>query len=175
MSNQLYIKDNLNVEEIIGKVNRVDENGQKVDVIVNQIVNTFCKELDEFIAKIYTLISDKSVDVPDVDIEYMIMQLPCLMYFASDKLEQLGIREDIARGLEKEKYNNILLNTEGKVLEKESAAEIGCQEEALITSINSRAYRKIKARLEYASNTLESLKKVLTNRISNKELTIKSN
>lgn len=173
MPKTLFVAEELNSQKIIEKISRVDESGQKIDAIVNQLVGNYCKELDEFISKIYTLISDKSVDVPDVDIEYMIMQLPCLMYFASDKLEQLGVREDVARGIEKEKYNSILLSTEGKVLEKESAAEIGCQEETLITSINSRAYRKIKARLEYASNTLESLKKVLTNRISNKELTNK--
>lgn len=174
MKGSLYVGDTLDIENIIKKVKRVSDNGQKLDTIVNQIVNNYCSELDDFVNKIYSLVSDKSLDVPDVDIEYMILQLPCLMYFASNKLEKLGLDEDIARGAEKEKYNNILLNTEGKVLEKESAAEMGCQEESLITAINSRAYRKIKERLEYASATLESLKKVLTNRISDKELSGRS-
>ena len=170
MKSSLFVADQLDTDKILKKISRVDENGQKLDAIVNQVVSNYCAELDKFIERIYSLVSNKSIDVPDVDIEYMILQLPCLMYFASNKLEQLGLREDIARGAEKEKYNNILLSTEGKVLEKESAAEMGCQEEALITAINSRAYRKIKSRLEYASATLESLKKVLTNRISDKEL-----
>lgn len=174
MKGSLFISDKLDTEKILKKMERVDDNGQKLDVIVNQVVNSYCSELDEFINKIYSLVSNKSLDVPDVDIEYMILQLPCLMYFASNKLEQLGLREDIARGVEKEKYNDILLKTDGKVLEKESAAEMGCQEETLITAINSRAYRKIKSRLEYASATLESLKKVLTNRISDKELSGRS-
>lgn len=174
MKGSLFISDKLDTEKILKKMERVDDNGQKLDVIVNQVVNSYCSELDEFINKIYSLVSNKSLDVPDVDIEYMILQLPCLMYFASNKLEQLGLREDIARGVEKEKYNDILLKTDGKVLEKESAAEMGCQEETLITAINSRAYRKIKSRLEHASATLESLKKVLTNRISDKELSGRS-
>ncbi|MEG1565411.1 MAG: hypothetical protein RR342_01550 [Bacilli bacterium] len=170
---ELIIGDQLDLEQLIKKVGRVDENSRKLDTIVSSIVNKYCKELDEFITNIYTLVSDKTKDVPDVDIEYMILQLPLRMYFTSGKLEDLGLREDIARGTEKEKYNNILMKTEGKVLEKESAAELGSQEESIITAINSRAYRKIKARLEYASATLESLKKVITNRISDKELSRK--
>ena len=105
----------------------------------------------------------------------MSLQLPCLMYFTSDKLEDLGIREDISRGLEKETYNNALISAEGKVSEKECIAQMASQHDALITSINSRAYRKIKARIEYALETLGSLKKVLSNRISNKELSNRDN
>ena len=172
--NQISV-EGVSVEELIKKLNRVDENAQKVDVIVNQIVSDYCKKLDEFIENIYTIISNKNVDVPDVDIEYMTLQLPCLMYFTSDKLEDLGIREDISRGIEKETYNSILLSSEGRVAEKESAAQMASQREALITSINSRAYRKIKSRLEFASETLGSLKKVLANRITDKELSQRTN
>lgn len=170
MAKELHI-NNLNLDEIVKRWNRVDENGQKIDAIVNSIVNKYCGELDEFVNKVYKMISDPKIDVPDVDIEYMALQLPCLMYFTSDKLEELGIREDIARGFEKESYNNSMLSTEGKVAEKESIAQIASQDDSLITSINSRAYRKIKARIELALETLSSLKKVLSNRITNKELT----
>lgn len=173
MKGSLGIGEGINYEEIVKKLSRVDDSGKKLDSIINSIVNSYCKELDDFISKIYTMISNKDVDVPDVDIEYMILQLPCLMYFLSNNMEDLGIREDIARGIEREKYNEILFNTEGKVSEKESAAQNGSQEESIVTAINSRSYRKLKARLEYASATLESLKKVITNRISDKELTRK--
>lgn len=169
MAKELHV-NNLNIEEIVKRWNRVDDNGQKIDAIVNSIVNKYCNELDEFVNKVYQMISNPKIDVPDVDIEYMALQLPCLMYFTSDKLEELGIREDISRGFEKESYNNAMLNAEGKVSEKESIAEIASQDDALITSINSRAYRKIKARIELALETLGSLKKVLSNRIANKDL-----
>lgn len=161
---------NIDTEDILRRVKRVEENGQKLDAVVSSIVDSYCKELDEFIKKVYSLISDKNTDVPDVDIEYMTLQLPCLMYFTSSKLEDLGIREDISRGIEKETYNNILLNSEGTVATRESAAQMASQNDALITSINSRAYRKIKAKIEFATETLGSLKKVLANRISDKEL-----
>lgn len=169
MAKELHV-NNLNIEEIVKRWNRVDDNGQKIDAIVNSIVNKYCNELDEFVNKVYQMISNPKIDVPDVDIEYMALQLPCLMYFTSDKLEELGIREDISRGFEKESYNNAMLTAEGKVSEKESIAEIASQDDALITSINSRAYRKIKARIELALETLGSLKKVLSNRIANKDL-----
>jgi len=159
------------VEEIVKRLSRVNENGLKLDAVVNAVVSELTKDLDEFVASIYKMISDKSVDVPDVDIEYAILQLPCHMYFLSSKMEDLGLREDIARGLERERYNEIFQATEGRVSDKEGAAEVGSQREALVTAVNSRAYRKVKAKLEYASATLESLKKVLTNRISDKELT----
>lgn len=175
MANKELHVENIDVDDIIRRINRVEDNGQKVDAIVNSIVSNYCSELDEFVNKIYTIISNKDVDVPDVDIEYMSLQLPCLMYFTSDKLEDLGIREDISRGLEKETYNNALISAEGKVSEKECIAQMASQHDALITSINSRAYRKIKARIEYALETLGSLKKVLSNRISNKELSNRDN
>jgi len=163
----------IDVQEITKKLSRVDKSGSELDVIVNSIVTQYCKELDDFISKIYSMISDKNIDVPDVDIEYMVLQLPCLMYFLSGKMEDLGLREDVAKGIEKEKYNEILFSAEGKVSEKEGAAQNGSKEEYIVSAICSRAYRKLKARLDYASATLESLKKVLTNRISDKELTRK--
>lgn len=173
-SNPLNIGDKLDEEDILRRLKRVDENGSKVDAIVSSIVDSYCKELDKFINEIYKLVSDKSMDVPDVDIEYMALQLPCLMYFTSDKLEDLGLREDISRGVEKETYNNIMLNTEGTVSSRESAAQMASQKDALITAINSRAYRKIKARIEFATETLGSLKKVMANRISNRELSART-
>lgn len=163
----------ISAEELTMGLEKVDSNSEHIDILVDKLVQKYCGELDNFIRNVYTLISDKSVDVPDVDIEYMIMQLPCLMYFTSDKLESLGIREDIAKGLEKEVYSSVLLKTEGRVSEKESAAQIASQQEALITSINSRAYRKIRARLDYAMETLGSLKKVIANRIANKGLSVR--
>lgn len=170
MAKELQVSS-LNLDEISKRWNRVDDNGKKVDVIVDSIVNKYCNELDEFLNKVYRIVSNPEIDVPDVDIEYMTLQLPCLMYFTSDKLEELGIREDISRGFEKESYNNSMLNAEGRISEKESIAEIASQDDALITAINSRAYRKIKARIEFALETLGSLKKVLSNRIASKELT----
>lgn len=171
--NIISIKE-VNVEDIMKRINRVDESGQKIEAIVNSIVEKYCGELDKFIQDVYTIISNKEIDVPDVDVEYMALQLPCLMYFTSDFLENLGIREDISRGIEKEVYNKALLEFDGKVSEKESVAQMASQKDALITSINARAYRKIKARIEYALETLGSLKKVLANRISNKELSKRS-
>lgn len=168
--NPIKIDKEFNEEDILRRIKRVNESGAKLDAIVNSVVDKYCKELDKFINDVYKIISDKSVDVPDVDIEYMALQLPCLMYFTSDKLEELGIREDISRGIEKETYNEIMLNTEGTVSSKESAAQMASQKDTLITAIHSRAYRKIKARIEFATETLGSLKKVMANRISNREL-----
>lgn len=167
---QINIGNELDVEDIIRRMSRVDESSQKIDAIVASVVDKYCSELDEFIRNIYEIISNKEVDVPDVDIEYMAMQLPCIMYWASNSLEDLGIREDVSRGIEKETYNKALLSVEGKVSEKESAAQMAAQQDSLITAINSRAYRKIKARIEYALETLGSLKKVLANRMSQREL-----
>lgn len=158
------------LDEISTKLEKIDLMGEKIDKIVTSIVAKYCSELDDFVNKAYKLLSNKEVDVPDVDIEYMTLQLPCLMYFASNSLEDLGIREDIARRVEKEIYNNTILSVEGRVSEKESAAQIAIQKDALVTSINSRAYRKVKSRVELALEMLGSLKKVLANRISNREL-----
>ena len=174
MTKNTIAVNEIDAQDILRRLNRVDDNGQKIDAIVNSIVDKYCMELDKFITDVYNIISNKEVDVPDVDIEYMTLQLPCLMYFTSDKLETLGIREDVSRGLERESYNKVLLSFDGKVSEKESAAQMASQEDALITSINARAYRKIKSRLEYALETLGSLKKVLANRISSKELSCRT-
>ena len=65
------------------------------------------------------------------------------------------------------------MGAEGRVSEKESVAQMASQRDALITSIHSRAYRKVKSRIEFATETLGSLKKVLANRIANKELSSK--
>lgn len=163
----------IDTQEIESRLERVDKLGIELNEFVDRIVAHCCRGLDEFMAHAYELLSDKEVDVQDVDIEYMALQLPCLLYFASNSLEDLGLREDIARKVEKELYSTTILGTEGKVAEKESAAQIATRQEALVTAINARAYRKVRSNIEFALETLGSLKKVLTNRISNRELTQK--
>jgi hypothetical protein len=57
----------------------------------------------------------------------------------------------------------------------DSLAELASQEEALISSAYTRAYKTMKAKVENAQELLQSCKKVLSRRIMEQELTKISN
>lgn len=160
----------INKAELNELLDRLEINATQIDQIIDEISKRFCSSLDKLMTKIKELVYDKAYTITDEELDYLVLQLPCEMYFTSNSQEDLGLREDISKALEKEIYHQTLLETTGTVSQKESTALLKSQHQALITSINSRVYKKIKTRMDYALETLGSLKKVLQHRISSMEL-----
>ena len=99
------------------------------------------------------------------------MHLSTDIYWANSISEQLGIKDDISKALYKEMYNTVRDSSDGTVADKNSLAELSSQQEYLTNVCYSRAYKIMKAKVENAQELLQSIKKVLSHRINEENLT----
>lgn len=150
---------------------RVEDNSGIVDNIVTDITKPYVSDLDRYVQFIAGCLKDGEHPPTDYELEDFCMNLATYIYFASGMCEQLGIRDDIAKAVYKETYNNARDNSNGTVQDKNATAELEAQQEQLISVCYNRAYKMVKAKVESAQELLSSVKKILTRRMQEIELT----
>lgn len=151
---------------------RVETNSSQLDEIVNEIIEPYVKDLDEYVLFIKDCLQNGEKPPTTVELEDFCMNLSTFIYFAGGLCEQLGIRDDIAKAVYKEVYNTSRsVQTAGTIADKDTLASLQSQEEALISSAYTRAYKTVKGKVENAQELLGSCKKVLSHRITEEELT----
>lgn len=164
--------NNVNMNAIQSIKLRVEDNSHIVDDIVNEIITPYCKDLDRYIRFIKDCLKDGEQPPTDCELEDFLMNLSTDIYFASGMCEQLGIRDDIAKAVYRETYNNARDNTtSGTIADKNTMAELESQQEQLISICYTRAYKTMKAKVESAQELLSSCKKCLSRRMLEVELT----
>lgn len=156
-----------NIQNIVDSINN---DSKYLDDIVEGLVISCCQDLDDYISYVKRLLDDVNTPIADAELDDIVLTIPTLLYFTGNLQETLGIREDIARMEETNKYNQVLVNAEGTVQARQAYAKLQVQNESLATLVYQRACRKIKLRCDYASEILQSAKKILTRRISELEL-----
>ena len=166
---------NIDVKALSGIQYRVDNNSQIVDKIVRDIIDPYVKDLDKYVTFIRDCLKNGEQPPTDYELEDFCMNLSTFIYFANGMCEQLGVRDDIAKAVYKETYNNARDNRGGTIQDKNSYAEQEAQQEQLISVCYTRAYKTVKAKIESAQELLSSCKKVLTRRMQEIELTKMSN
>ena len=150
---------------------RVEDNSQMVDNIVNEIIQPYVKDLDRYVEFIRECLKDGENPPTDSELEDFCMNLSTYIYFASGMCEQLGIRDDISKALYKETYNRARENARGTINDKNAQAELETQHEQLVSLCYSRCYKIVKAKVESAQELLSSAKKVLSRRMNEYQLT----
>lgn len=148
---------------------RVQENSDIINGIVTEIVNKYCKPLDDYMTSIDRILVNGTATA--IQLDEFTLNLPVLLYFISDSQESLGVKEDISRAVKQELYNTVRDESQGTVADKDSIAELATQYETIVNIIYSRAYKKFKARVEAGYEMLASVKKVITRRTVEMELT----
>lgn len=162
---------NVDTQAINLLLGRVEDNSHIVDDIVRDIIKPYIQDLDKYIGFIKECLKDGENPPTDYELEDFCMNLSTYIYFASGMCEQLGIRDDIAKAVYKETYNNARDTKSGTVQDKNMLAELDAQQEQLISVCYTRAYKIVKAKVESAQELLSSIKKVLSRRMQEIELT----
>lgn len=168
MTNALSHK--INPERMNEVSDRVDNLSKEVIEMADRIANDVCADLDDYMRGIDEILTNQEHPVSDCQLDDFILNLSSLLYLVSDAQENLGIREDVARAIQKEVYNRVREKAQGTVADKDTAAELQCQEEAVTTIVYARAYKKVKLRVEAAAEMVNSVKKVMTRRIAEYEI-----
>lgn len=150
----------------------IEKHAKTMDDIIDDIIKPYCKDLDYYIEFISECLQDGENPPTDEELEDYCINLSTRIYFAGGLCERLGVRDDIAKAVYKEMYHTERSKLEhGTVADKDSLAELASQEQAIISSAYTRAYKTMKAKVENAQELLQSCKKVLSRRMQERELT----
>ena len=163
---------NEEVEHINDIQDSVEQNSQIIDKIVGDIIAPYSKDLDKYVGFIKDCLKDGENPPTTEELDDFCLNLSTYIYFAGGMCEQLGIRDDIAKAVYKEMYHTARASQDkGTIADKDSLAELASQEQYIVSSSYTRAYKTMKAKVENAQELLSSVKKVLTRRIQEMELT----
>lgn len=165
------MKFNLTDEEAISQIldvkDDVEEKSVVIDHIVNDIIAPYCKDLDAYVTFIKECLKDGENPPTTDELDDFCLNLSTYIYFAGGMTEQLGIRDDISRAVYKEMYHTARASQDkGTVADKDSLAELASQEQFIVSSAYTRAYKMLKSKVENAQEILSSCKKVLSRRMA---------
>lgn len=168
----MNIYENAKTEEIENICNKVDLNSAQIEEIVNGIIEPYCKDLDKYVDFIKDILADGEHPATAQELDDFCMNLSVYIYYASGMQEQLGIKDDIAKAVYKEMYHSARDSIDkGTVADKDSLAELASQQEYLTSVCYKRAYSIVKAKVSAAQEILSSVKKIISRRMSEQELT----
>ena len=163
------------VNDILSKlIKEVQEESSPVVRLSNQLIEEHSKDLDSAISELDIImdsIGENSIeDIPDSQIEYYCVKIPALMYYAGQRVEELGMQADLASNNKKTAQNEVMLKVSGTVPEKKAQVEQLTEDKALVEAIYRRAYNTLKVKLEMAEKIYSGLKKALSKRIAEVDL-----
>ena len=157
-------------EVIHSIIARVEDNSEKIEKVVDELIQPYCEKLDTLITKFRNCLMDKENPVTEWELDDVCLKLPSHLYFIGEAQEKFGIKEDISKSIKMELYNEIHQRTKGTIADKQAASEAGTIEEDIVYRAYQRAYKRIKQKLEAAYELLSSIKKVMHRRMIETEL-----
>ena len=158
------LASNVDIEKVHKNNERVESLTAVVREMVKGIVDEVCADLDKYMVQIDEILCDKDSPVSDDELEDFTLNLPSLLYLVSARRENLKVKEDVAKAVYKDVYNRVREKAQGTVADKDTAADLAAQSEAITVIVLQRAGSTIKTREEAAWEMLNSVKKVLTRR-----------
>ena len=150
-------------------MNKVDNTSDMIKDISDNLVEKYCRSLDTEMAIIRLELKENN-SLTDDTLEKHILELANILYFTGSAQEDLGIKEDTCKAIRQEVYSRAREEATGTVADKTAKAELISQQETVVLSIYSRAYKKVKIRMDAGYEMLNSLKKVMNKRITEMEL-----
>lgn len=147
----------------------VESNAETIEKIVDQLVSKYNSDLDKCINEAKELL-DKKDKLTDYEIENITLRVPIYMYYGVHGLETLGIQLDNAKAIKTTKYNEYYMEAQGTISDKTAEAENLVIPEHLMVVCYERAYKKLKSKVEVATQICQATRKVLTKRISEIEV-----
>jgi len=148
----------------------VEANGRIVDSLSDEIVNKYCTEFDAYINEIRTEISRNVNTLDDDKLNSYIIMLPLYCINLGPVMESVGIKEDISKSLKQAQFNTFYDETTGTVAHRTAKSELFASKENLVLSIYQRAYKKMRYKLDYAEELMQSVKKVIGNKMQDKQI-----
>ena len=168
----------IDTEKVTGIMKEQDENVEYIMSVARTTAGKYTEHLDTIMQELYKKII-KSDEVPTEEIERNFLELTNLIYFMSDKLENLGAYDDISKANAKEAYNKAYLteqnNTDSNkkkptVAELTAVAEQESKYETVVNNVYATAYAIVKAKVQSAQEMSKALSKIMSKRIAEMQM-----
>ncbi len=151
---------------------KVENNSEQLQGIVDEIIRPYVADLDNYVDFIRGILKDGENPPTAQELDDFCLNLSIYIYYASGMQEQLGIKDDIARALYKEMYHSCRDSIQkGTISDKDSLAELASQQEYLTSVLYKRAYSQVKAKVASAQEIMGSVKKIISRRMQEYEIT----
>lgn len=172
---------NVNNNEIDKVVAETENNVSYFTYISDNLVKGYTENLDNLMIRIQAVAIDN--EASDDQLEKYVLELSNVLYFVGEKLESMGIRDDLSKLSAKQVYNNSYLENVSKPIDGKKAtvaeltanAEEDSRYETIMNNIYARAYRQIKYKVDAAYEMLASLRKVISKRMQEAQLSMQRN
>jgi hypothetical protein len=165
---------NVDTDKVTQLLNETEENVKYFTNISESVMVAYATDLDNIMKNIYVDIISKE-DVEYSCLERYYLELTNLLYFMGDKLEEVGIKDDLSKAAAKEVYNKAYLDNQIKDVEKknkttvaenQAVADESSKYETVVNSIYSRVYKQLKYKIDAGYEMVNTLKKIITKRIN---------
>lgn len=178
--NETFLTEEVKDVVVNEVVKSTEENSQYFTNISDSLVLGYTSDLDQLMIKIHRDTVEN--EATDAQLEKYILELSNALYFIGSRLESMGIKDDLSKLAAKQVYNEAYLDApvdaKGKkptVAELTAIAEDSSRYETIMNNIYSRAYRQIKYKVDAAYEMLASLRKVISKRMQEAQLTMQRN
>lgn len=147
----------------------VETNSKRVELLVSQLVTKYNRDLDDFLNTTRDLLNQRE-RLTTTEIENLTIKVPIYAYFASEGVENLGIELDNMKAIKSQRYNDAYMEADGTIGDKKALAENETLTEGLMEVVYTRAYKKLKTKVDLCESIAQSARKVLTKRITEIEI-----
>lgn len=154
-------------------LDKVEEHSAELDKTINEIIERYSGELDDYMNFVRGILRNDEQPPTDAELDDFAMNLSTLIYYTSVGAEQMGIRDDLSHSVYKEAYNTArAMQKSGTVADKNTQAEIDARAERVVNIVYNKSYKILKAKVESAQEVLSSVKKVMSRRMNEAELSM---
>lgn len=152
-------------------LDKIEENSAEIDKTVNEIIDRYSGELDDYMNFIRGILRNDEQPPTDAELDDFAMNLSTLIYYTSVGAEQMGIRDDLSSSAYKEAYNVARsMQKSGTVADKNAQAELDAMAEKVVSIVYNKSYKILKAKVDSAQEVLSSVKKIISRRMNEYEL-----
>lgn len=151
-------------------LDKIEENSAEIDKTINEIIDRYSGELDDYMNFIRGILRNDEQPPTDAELDDFALNLSTMIYYTSVGAEQMGIRDDISSSAYKEAYNVARSLQKGTVADKNAQAELDAAAEKVVSIVYSKSYKILKAKVESAQEVLSSVKKIISRRMNEYEL-----
>ena len=160
----------MDTDSIKDSIRNYQKSNREIESIVKNLVRTCCSSLDELVREVQNTVQDMQNPITDEELDFFILNLPIQMYFANEQLELLGLSEDLAKQEKTKKYNEAYSQESGTIADKKNYAESSIRKQQVVVSIYNRASKQIKTKIDIATELLQSLKKVSSRHMAERNI-----
>ena len=173
--------NNVDTSKVDSLMNITEQNVKYFKDTCDKVVKSYSESLDNLMMDLYAECV-KNPNPPIDTLERYYLELSNMIYFMIEKLEQLGVYADMSSSASKEVYSKSYLDlsmdkddkgkSKATVAELQAKASIDSQYETVVSSIYDRAYKIVKGKVSSAQDMMNTLRRVLSTRTSEMQLTI---